>query len=152
MIDPEFRFFISGSAFLDGKPEIATNSFDWDQRRMLTIKGKVEQFPPFEDKEPLIIARHIDNLSPSVHAFTVDDEGLLVGVSTDEKDDRTFFISYPRFSDVESLADCRTVTCSQLKEVDRLGPGVDHCRYMDETGAQRNVVFKYSCIVQPMRR
>ncbi|KAF2423730.1 hypothetical protein EJ08DRAFT_652608 [Tothia fuscella] len=152
MIDAGSRFFVSESNFVDWKPDITTEFFDFDQRRTLTIKGLVKQFPPFEDKELPVIARHIDNLSPSVHTFAVDEDGLLVGVSTDEKDDFTWFIPYPRFFDVESLAGCRTVMYSKLTEIDRLGPGIDRCCYEDDNGLLRYVAFKYTCIEQIKRR
>lgn len=152
MFPQELRFFISGGGVFDGVPEITVDFFDWDQRRMLTIKGTVVQFPLFEDKEPPVIAQHIYNLSPKVCAFTVDKDGLLIGVSTDEEDDPTPFIPYLRFSDVKPLAGCRTITYSKLTELDRMGPGINKCYYEDESGALRTVAFKYRCVRQPMRR
>jgi hypothetical protein len=81
---------------------------------------------------------------PAVHSITLDDEGLLISISTDPMDDTTFFVPYLRFSTLESLADCLTIQYSKLSELDRLGPGVDLVSYEDESGNLQKVAFKFN--------
>ena len=81
---------------------------------MVKVKGAAKLFPPEEDRELSILARFADYLSPEVRAITVDDDGLLTGVSTDLEEDDTLFLIFIPFSLYGSLADCRTVQYSKL--------------------------------------
>ena len=118
---------------------------------MVKIKGSVKLFPPDEDKEVPIIAQFADFLSSEVRAISVDEDGLLNGISTDPEEDDIPFVAYPPISAVESLADCRRVRYSKLQELDRLGPGVDLLSYEDESGISHNVVFKFNPLDKPLR-
>jgi hypothetical protein len=73
-----------------------------------------ELFPPDEDVENSILAQFANYLSPKARAITVDDDGLLTGVSTDPRADDTFFVGYIPFSLCPSLAHCSTPHLSQL--------------------------------------
>lgn len=125
--------------------------WDWDQLRMIRIKGTAKLFPRGEDVEVSILERFMDYLSPEASAVTVNDDGLISKVTTDLEDDDTVFVGYLPFSAVESLHDCRTVQYSKLRELDRLGPGVDLSSYYDESQNAQEVAFKFNPIVKPRR-
>jgi hypothetical protein len=112
---------------------------------MFKVKGTAKLFPPDEDIEVPILARFADYLSPEVRAVTVDDEGLISEVSTDLVEDDTMFVGYLPFSITESLHDCRTNQYSKLKELDRLGPGVDLTEH-SESEILQTVAFKFNPI------
>lgn len=95
------------------------------------------------------MAQFADFLSPEVRAVTVDENGLLAGVSTDPEEDDTPFVAYPPISVVGSLADCRRVQYSKLRELDRLGPGVDLVSYEDEFGIPHKVAFRFNLLENP---
>ncbi|KAJ5951639.1 uncharacterized protein N7479_010052 [Penicillium vulpinum] len=143
MIKPEDRFYSEGQGYFGPRERPTTethcNVWHWDQLRLIKVKGTARLFPPDEDIENSILAQFADYLSPEVRAITVDDDGLLTGVSTDPKEDDTFFIGYIPFSLCQSFADCSTIYFSQLQELDRLGPGVDLSAY----DGQR-VAFKFN--------
>ena len=118
---------------------------------MIKIKGSAKLFPPEEDIELSILAQFADYPSLEIRAITVDDDGLLTGVSTDPEEDDTIFLAYPPFSMCESLADCRTVRYSELQELDRLGPFVDLLSYEDEFRIPQKVAFKFNVLYKPLR-
>ncbi|KAJ5205027.1 uncharacterized protein N7498_005906 [Penicillium cinerascens] len=150
MINPEERFFSEGQSYFGPRENPITethcNVWDWDQLRLIKVKGTAKLFPPQEDVEISILAQFADYLSPEVRAITVDDDGLLIGISTDPEEDDTFFIGYIPFSLCYSLADCPTIYFSQLQELDRLGPGVDLVSYHDQ-----RVAFKFNPLGMPRR-
>ncbi|KUM58953.1 hypothetical protein ACN42_g8182 [Penicillium freii] len=129
MINPQDRFWSDSQGYYGPSESPATKTYsdvwDWDQLRMVKVKGTAKIFPPDGDVELSILAPLADYLSPEVRAITVDDDGLLREVSTDPEEDDTMFIAYPPFSLCGSLSDCRTVQYSNLQELDRLGPFVD---------------------------
>ncbi|KAF1952496.1 hypothetical protein CC80DRAFT_495299 [Byssothecium circinans] len=155
MIKPEERFLSEGKGYFgsreDPKTEAHCNVWDWDQLRMIKVKGTAKIFPPEEDAEVAILARFADYLSPEVRAVTVDDEGLISEVSTDLEEDDTIYIAYLPFSAAESLHDCLTVQYSKLRQLDRLGPGVDLSAYYDESGIPQKACFKFNPIAKPRR-
>ncbi|KAJ5754186.1 uncharacterized protein N7511_008339 [Penicillium nucicola] len=150
MIDPQDRFFSEGQGYFGARENPATethcNVWDWDQLRLVKVKGTAKLFPPGEDVETSILAQFADYLSPEVRAITVDDDGLLTGVSTDPNEDDTFFVGYLPLSLCQSLTDCPTIHFSQLRELDRLGPGVDLMSYTDQM-----VAFKFNPLGMPRR-
>ncbi|KAJ5352686.1 hypothetical protein N7452_001660 [Penicillium brevicompactum] len=150
MIDPQYRFFSEGQGYFGPREDPVTethcNVWDWDQLRLIKVKGTAKLFPPEEDVETSILAQFADFLSPEVRAITVNDDGLLTGVSTDPEEDDTFFIGYLPLSLCQSLADCPTIYLSQLRELDRLGPGVDLMLYNDQ-----RVAFKFNPLGMPRR-
>ena len=81
---------------------------------MVKIKGTAKLFPPDEDLEIPILAQFADYLSPEVRAVTVNDDGLLAGVSTDPEEDNTPFVAYLPISIVRSLANCLKIQYSDL--------------------------------------
>lgn len=113
---------------------------------MIKFKGTAALFPPQEDVETSILAQFADNLSPEVRAITVNDDGLLTGVSTDPEEDATLFVGYLSLSLCQSLTDCHIIYFSQLRELDRLGPGVDLISYND-----KRAVFKFNPLGIPRR-
>lgn len=118
---------------------------------MVKVKGTAKLFPPEEDRELSILARFADYLSPEVRAITVDDDGLLTGVSTNPEEDDTLFLAYIPFPLCGSLADCRTIQYSKLQELDRLGPFIDLVSYENESGISQKVVFKFNVLNKPLR-
>ncbi|PVH98664.1 hypothetical protein DM02DRAFT_595594 [Periconia macrospinosa] len=148
MIKSDDRFFSNGVSYYGPSENPKTKAecyvWDWDQLCMITIKGTVKLFPPEADAEIPILARFVDYLSPEIRAVTVDDEGLITAVSTDPEEVDVEFIGYLPFSTTESLHDCRTIQYSKLKELDRLGPGVDLSTYDAETGIPQKVAFKFN--------
>jgi len=155
MIKPEERFMSEGQSYFGSSENSKTvthcNVWDWDQLRMIKVKGTARLFPPDEDVEVPILARFADYLSPEVRAVTVDDEGLICEVSTDQEEDDTMFIGYLPFSTTESLHDCRIIQYSKLRELDRLGPGVDLSAYYGGAGVLQKVAFKFNPIGKPRR-
>ncbi|KAI1829103.1 hypothetical protein N7451_012674 [Penicillium sp. IBT 35674x] len=152
---PEDRFYSEGQAYFGPRenPQTEThcNVWDWDRLRMVKIKGTAKLFPPDEDIEIQILAQFADYLSPEVRAVTVDEDGLLAGVSTDPEEDDTPFVAYLPISVVGSLANCRQIQYSDLQELDRLGPGVDLSSYEDEFGIPHKVAFKFNPLDKPQR-
>ena len=150
MIEPKNRFFSEGQSYFGPREnpitEAECNVWDWDQLRLIKVKGTAKLFPPEEDVESSVLAPLAVHLSPEVRAITVNDDGLLTGVSTDPAEDDTFFIGYIPFSLCPSLQHCSTIYRSQLQELDRLGPGVDLCSYNDQ-----EVVFKFNPLSMPRR-
>jgi hypothetical protein len=118
---------------------------------MVKLEGTAKIFPPDEGREIQILAQFADYLSPEFRAATLDDNGLITGVSTDPDEDDTFFVPHFRFSTVPSLADCRIVQYSKLQELDRLGPNVDLSSYEDESGNPQTVAFKFNSWWKPVR-
>ena len=155
MTKPQERFLSDGQMYfgpMDNPKSIAhCNVWDWDQLRMIKLKGTAKIFPPEEDKEVPILAPLADYLSQNVRAISIDDDALLSGVSTDPDKDDTMFVPHLLFSTIESLADSRTIQYSKLRELDRLRPGVDLSSYEDESGNAQTVVFKYNPIGKPRR-
>lgn len=157
MIDPQDRFWSEGQNYCGPSENPTTetycNVWDWDQLRMIKVKGTAKLFPPEEDSELSILARLADYLSPEVRAITVDDDGLLTGVSTDPREDDTLFLAYIPFSLCGSLADCRTIQYSKLQELDRLGPFIDLVSYENENESRipQKVVFKFNVLNKPLR-
>ncbi|KAJ5285878.1 hypothetical protein N7524_001184 [Penicillium chrysogenum] len=150
MIELQERFFSEGQGYFGPRENPATethcNVWDWDQLRWFKVKGTAKLFPPGEDVETSVLAQFADYLSPEVRSITVNDEGLLTGVSTDPEEDDTLFIGYIPLSLCQSLADCPTIYFSQLQELDRLGPGVDLSSYDGH-----RVAFKFNPLGMPRR-
>lgn len=155
MIDPQDRFWSEGQCYFGLRENPITethcNVWDWDQLRYVKVKGTAGLFPPDEDVENSILAQFADYLSPEVRAVTVDDDGLLTGISTDPMEDDTMFLAYLPFSMAPFLSDCHVIQHSKLQELDRLGPGVDLCLYEDESGDHRKVAFKFNPMAKPLR-
>ncbi|KAJ5473418.1 hypothetical protein N7475_002984 [Penicillium sp. IBT 31633x] len=95
MIDPLDRFWSDGQSYCgpseDPTTETYCNVWDWDQLRMVKVKGIAKLFPPKGDRELSILAQFADYLTPEVCAITVDDDGLLTGFSTDPEEEDTPF-------------------------------------------------------------
>ncbi|GAB7350081.1 hypothetical protein MBLNU459_g0748t1 [Dothideomycetes sp. NU459] len=113
-----------------------------------TVIGSTNLLPDEGDVGIEFLKRYIDQLAPSVRSITVNDDGLLVSVSSDLKDDVTNALHYPRFCSSQSLQDCSSINFSDLKELHRLGPKVDLVSYVDENCVEKEVIFKYSMIFQ----
>ena len=150
MIEPQERFLSLGQSYFGSRDNPITqtecNVWDWDQLRLIKVKGTARYFEPREDIEISVLAPLADYLSPEVRAITVNDDGLLTGVSTDPEEDDTFFIGYTPFPLCSSLQHCSTIYFSQLQELDRLGPAVDLVSYNDQMFA-----FKFKPFCHPGR-
>ncbi|KAL4944642.1 kinase-like domain-containing protein [Aspergillus oleicola] len=155
MIDPEDRFFSESQSYFGSsenpKTEAHCRVWDWDQLRLIKVKGTAKILLPEQEIEISIVRKLIDSLSPKVCAITVDDDGLVTGLSTDLEDDDTLFYPHLPFSMFDSIKGCRTIQYSKLQELDRLGPGVDLSSYEDETGATHKVSFKFNPLEKPLR-
>lgn len=148
MINPRERFASDGSSYFsspdDPEAETRCRVWDFDRRRMVSIKGTAKLFRPEQCIEEQIMARFADVISSNIYSVTVDDDGMMTGFSDDPKEDITHFVAYLPFSIVKSLADCRTIQHSKLQELDRLGPDIDLSSYEDEHGVSHKVAFKYN--------
>ncbi|KAJ5738102.1 hypothetical protein N7493_001257 [Penicillium malachiteum] len=151
MIDPEDRLVsLKGSYF--GDPDIPTtqcfcNVWDWDQLRMIKIEGTAKIFPPEEDKKLAIVAQFADYFSHDIRAISVDDNGLLTGVSTNPEDD-TRHVGHIPISLCDSIATSSKIKFSEIQSLDRLGPGVDLVLIPTE---DKKVVFKFNPLELPPR-
>ncbi|KAL4955374.1 hypothetical protein BDW69DRAFT_193246 [Aspergillus filifer] len=136
MIDPEDRFFADSQSYYgrseNPKTEAHCRVWDWDQLRLIKIKGTAKVLRPEEEVQVSVVQRFIDYLSPDVHAITLDDDGLLTGLSTDPEDDDTPYLPYLPLSMFDL-------------------PRVDLSCYADETGATRTVAFKFNPMEKPLR-
>jgi len=92
------------------------------------------------------LKRHIAQLSSTVRSISVDDEGLLVSVSSDPENDATYAVNYPRYSTAKNLQDCKIVQRKGLLKLDRLGSEVDLVRYTDDCDVDDKAAFKYDII------
>lgn len=155
MIKPQDRFFSERQGYFGTSDNPITethwNVWDWDQLRLIKIKGTAKLFPPDDDVENRILSQFADYLSPEVRAVTVDDDGLLTGISTDPNEDDTTFLAYLPFTITPSLCNCRVIRYSKLQERDRLGPDVDLSLYEDESGNPQKVAFKFNPIPKDRR-
>lgn len=129
-------------------PDKITDIIDWDQRMWINVNGSVESLPPEKEVEVEVVRRHIDHLSPSVHSITVDDDGLLVSVSSNPADDTTLIGHFPRFAKCPSLQGCQTIDWARLTELDRIEARADLMSYLDEAGVEKKVIFKYTMTVE----
>ncbi|RAL62671.1 hypothetical protein DID88_004514 [Monilinia fructigena] len=155
MIEPQERFWSEGQKYFGSpdnpKTKFQCNIWDWDQLRIIKIKGTANLFTSDEYKEIPILAQFADYLSPEIRAVEIDDDGRICGVSKELGEDESWFVPYPPFSIAKSLAGCRTVKHSQLKELDRLGLFVDVASYEDEYQNLRTVAFKFNVLGKPLR-
>jgi hypothetical protein len=64
MIDPEDRFFSVGQGYFGPRENPTTethcNVWDWDQLRLIKVKGTAKLFPSQEDVETSILAQFAD--------------------------------------------------------------------------------------------
>ncbi|KFY08690.1 hypothetical protein V492_06012 [Pseudogymnoascus sp. VKM F-4246] len=146
MIAPSSRFLIVGEQVTG--PVHTGQVIDWDQRRWYNINGPLTYIPPEENVDIDVLKRYIGQLGQTVKSITVDENGLLVNVSSDPEDDSTLTTHDPRLANAPSLQSCPAVQHSQLTEEDRLGPTVDLVSYADDAGLKKLAVFKYDMIFQ----
>lgn len=122
MIKPQERFWSEGQIYFGPSDNPITethcNVWDWDRLRMVKVKGTAKLLQPDEDVEVPILARLANHLSSEIYAISIDDDGLLTGVSTDPEEDDTLFTAYLSFSTLDSLARCRTIQYSKLQGLD----------------------------------
>ncbi|KAL4910852.1 hypothetical protein BDW74DRAFT_172313 [Aspergillus multicolor] len=147
MIELENRFFPEGQSYNGPEDDPATeadcNVWDWDQLRLIKIRGPAHLFPGDKDLEYLTLAKVADHLSPSVTSVNVNSDGLIKALSTDPEEDETLFLVYLPFQICTALAKCRTIKYSQLTELDRLSGKINLASYID-AGVSHNVVFKFN--------
>lgn len=115
MIPPEERFSYYCAGYFGSedwpKEETECSVWDWDQLRLIKMKGMNMIFDPEAERfhERRILAPIIDYLSPNVCAITVDEKGLISELSTDLEDDDSFFLAHHPFSTTTSLHKCRVI-------------------------------------------
>jgi hypothetical protein len=123
MIKPQDRFFSEGQCYFDPsenpRTETRCNVWDWDRLPMVKVKGTAKLFLPDENIEIQILAQFADYLSSEVRAITVDDNGLLTGVSTDPEEDDTLFVAYLPFQMLtHSLIAAQSITLTFRSLID----------------------------------
>lgn len=146
MIDEEWRYFAPGGAHMPGGPS-TWHILDWDQRRVIAVTMDEEQ--ESEDVAIAHLKKHIDALGSDVYAISLLQDGGLVSLSTDPRDDETTCVYYPPLQAVLLPGRVKTVLRSDLLELDRLSPNVDLGSYMLDAGTtDTKVVFKYYFLFQ----
>lgn len=150
MINPDERFWVGSR--LDNGVEQTTTVFDWDQRRQYKVTGPAKSLLDEDDSEIEVLKKFVDQLDPAVHTIVVDEQDSVVSLSSDPEKDPTFALRYPNLFDAPLLQDCRTIQLPRLRELDRLGPGVDLMSYSNESGVTKKVIFKYNMIVQRIEK
>lgn len=80
----------------------------------------------------------MDDLGPDVYAIDVSEAGDLLPVSTHPDHDETSCPHYPPLQELQRPDPVKTVSRSDLRELDRLGPNVDLVSYHDETHSLTN--------------
>ncbi|KAJ5571457.1 hypothetical protein N7535_005117 [Penicillium sp. DV-2018c] len=79
MIDPQDRFFSEGQGYFGARENPATethcNVWDWDQLRLIKVKGTAKLFPPGEDVEPRFL-RDLPIIFPQRVAFKFNPLGM----------------------------------------------------------------------------
>lgn len=111
--------------------------WDWDQLRMVKLKGTAKIFPPgegtrfkFWPDSPTPYRRKFAQLPLTIMG------SLLESPQSRTKMTLSVSHSFP-FSSVPSLADCHIIQYSKRRELDRLGPAVDLSSYENEFGNRR---------------
>jgi len=146
MIDEEWRYFAPGGALMPGGPS-TWHILDWDQRRVIAVTMDEEQ--ESEDVAVGHLKKHIDALGSDVYAISLSQDGGLVSVSTDPRDDETTCVYYPPLQAVLLPGRVKTVLRSDLLELDRLSPNVDLVSYTLRAGTtDTRAVFKYYFLFQ----
>ncbi|KAF2972955.1 hypothetical protein GQX73_g621 [Xylaria multiplex] len=153
MIDDESRYFSPGGSLTPGGPS-KWNILDWDQRRIIAVTMDEEQYS--EDVAVEHLKKHIDTLGSDVYAIHISPEdGSLISVSTDPKDDETTCVYHPPLQEMQRPDWVKTVLRSELRELDRLSPNVDLVSYTPPPPSfeatkkpRRKVIFKYYFLPQ----
>lgn len=148
MIEEEWRYFAPSGTIFPGGPS-TWHILDWDQRRIIAVTMDEEQ--ESEDSAIDHLRKHINALGSDVYRIHVSQDGELISVSTNPKDDETTCVYYPPLQAIQRTDRVKTVLRSDLLELDRLTPNVDLVSY-DTPSANgtetRKVVFKYYFLVQ----
>lgn len=132
MIDDEWRYFApSGAITPDGPSQ--WHILDWDQRRIISVTMDEQQ--ESEDAAVGHLKKHIDALGPDIYAIRVSQDGELISVSTKPEDDHASCVYYLPLQDVQCPSHVKTVLCSDLLELDRLGPDIDLVSYLPSEDA-----------------
>ncbi|KAK2616960.1 hypothetical protein QQS21_000049 [Conoideocrella luteorostrata] len=112
-----------------------------------------------EETEDICLAklrRHLDHLGPDVLGIRFSDPDGPITVSTDEKDDVTWYVNCHPLSALELPFPVKTIGVSSLTELDRLGPQVDLVTYRGDPTVDGIVntkaVFKYWFMANGMFR
>ncbi|KAF6791390.1 hypothetical protein CSOJ01_14369 [Colletotrichum sojae] len=94
------------------------------------------------------LKKHIDAVSPDVCAIHVSRDGNFTSTSTNPEDDETTCAYYPPLDSLRRPDGIKTITRTDLKEIDRLTPHVDLVFHESSPGVNsvRKVVFKYNML------
>ncbi|OAQ71438.1 protein kinase-like protein [Pochonia chlamydosporia 170] len=147
MIDENWRYFAPEGDITPGGPS-SWYILDWDQRRTIAVTMDEEQ--ESEDAAIQHLRKHIDSLGTDVYAIHVSQDGDLISVSTNPEEDQATCVYYPPLKDFQLPSHVKTVLRSELVELDRLGPNVDHVSYAPcaEATETSQAVFKYYFLLQ----
>ncbi|KAI9163444.1 CBL-interacting serine/threonine-protein kinase 20 [Paramyrothecium foliicola] len=141
------RFFATSGNIYPGGPS-TWHIMDWDQRRIVSVTMDEE----LEVADPAIehLQKHVDSIAPDIFEIHVSPQGDLASMSRDPKDDATFCPFYPPLSATKHPEEIKTISRSELEELDRLGPMVDLVTPFTSSEPQKKLVFKYYFLFQRM--
>lgn len=138
MIDPEERLWAGGGSLLARGP-YTWHITDFDQRRHFSVTysplAPVQDVEETEDICLTKLRKHLDDLDADVLGVRFSDPDGPITVSTDEKDDVTWYVNCHSLSALKLPFPAKTIGIESLTELDRLGPQVDLVTYGgDPTG------------------
>lgn len=159
MIDPEERLWAGGGSLLARGP-YTWHITDFDQRRHFSVTysplAPVQDVEETEDICLTKLRKHLDDLDADVLGVRFSDPDGPITVSTDEKDDVTWYVNCHSLSALKLPFPAKTIGIESLTELDRLGPQVDLVTYGGDPTvngvANTKVAFKYWFIANGMFR
>ncbi|PQK13755.1 hypothetical protein BB8028_0004g06860 [Beauveria bassiana] len=161
MIDPVDRLWAGGGSLLTGGP-YTWHITDFDQRRHFSVT----YCPPtavqdVEETEDICLAKlrkHIDDLDTDVLGIRFSDPEGPISVSTDLKDDVTWYKNCQPLTALSLPFPVKTIRFKSMTELDRMGPQVDLVTYpdypttVDGRANHTKAAFKYWFIANAMFR
>lgn len=160
MIDPEERLWAGGGSLLAGGP-YTWHITDFDQRRHFSVTySPAAPVQDVEETEDICLAKlrkHVDDLGADVLGIRFSDPDGPITVSTDEKDDVTWYVNCHPLSALKLPFPVKTILVGSLTELDRLGPQVDLVTYRGDptvngVADKTKAAFKYWFIANGMFR
>jgi hypothetical protein len=152
MIGPEGRLWAGSGGLLIGGP-YTWYITDFDQRRTFAVTyappTPVENPETTEDICMNQLKKHVDGLGDGVFGIRFSEPDGPVTTLTDQKDDVTLYVNNYPLSALGLGFSIKTISLSDLKELDRLGPHVDLVFYQGPpcvagtAATTMKVVFKY---------
>lgn len=149
MIDPWLRFWASSSILRFHGPQ-TWHITDFDQRRVFSVTYHSpvpiaqEEAEETEEICTAKLKKHLDDLGEGVYGFSFSHLEGPITITTDPKDDETFYVNNHPLSSLGLSYPVKTIYMSSLTELDRLGPDVDLVSYQEGArGGTTTAAFKY---------